>query len=130
MATGNHLLDKGYDAAAPISKYRAVKFTASETVGPIAAIGDMVCGVSQFEVTAGEITKGKGASVRTEGRTEMEASMAINVGDEVAIAADGRAQTAAGAAAGARIIGVCDGHPSTLAGHRISVHLNLPGRLK
>jgi hypothetical protein len=128
-ATGNFILDKGYDAAAAIVKFRAVKFTAEETVGPITAVGDMAIGVEQFGVTAPEILKGKGASVRREGRTEMEASEAIAVGDPIALAADGRAQKAATAASGARIIGVCDSGVDA-AGKRISASLNLPGTTK
>jgi hypothetical protein len=36
-ATGNFLLDKGYDAAAALTIYRAVKFSAEETVTPVTA---------------------------------------------------------------------------------------------
>lgn len=127
--TRNFILDKGYDAAAAITKFRAVKFTAEEVVGPVTAIGDMVAGVEQFGVTAAEILKGKGASIARMGSTEMETSEAIAVGDEVAITADGRAQKATTAGVGTRIIGICD-EPSGAAGERAKVQLDLPGRLK
>jgi len=125
-ATGNFILDKGYDASAAITKFRAVKFTAEETVAPVTAIGDMVIGIEQFGVTAAEIAKGKGASVRTQGISEMEASAAIAVGAEVGITADGRA---AAMGAGVRSIGVCTKGCAN-AGERISVMLNLPGRVQ
>jgi hypothetical protein len=34
-ATGNFVLDKGYRAAGAITKFRAVKFSANETVTPV-----------------------------------------------------------------------------------------------
>jgi hypothetical protein len=129
-ATGNFVLDKGYDAGAALTKYRAVKFTADEVVGPITAITDVVAGVEQYGVTAGEIAKGKGASVRrAPGITIMEASEAIAVGVEVCITADGRAQSLATAAATARVIGVCE-HPSSGVGARCSVALHASQRQK
>ena len=40
MATGNYILDKGYNAAAAITKFRAVKYSAAETVTPVTGIAD------------------------------------------------------------------------------------------
>jgi hypothetical protein len=125
MATGNFVLDKGYDAAAALTIYRAVKFSAEETVTPVTGIADVACGVAQFGVTAPEITKGKGASVRVAGISEMEASAAITVGALVAITANGRA---AAASTGARIIGVCT-QGAGAAGERCSVALVIGGAL-
>lgn len=121
---GNFVLDKGMNAAGAITKFRAVKLTADEVVGPIAALGDMVIGVAQFGVTAGEILKGKGCSFRCMGVTEMEADGVIAVGAPVGITTDGRAS--ATIAAGTRRIGVCV-KASAGAGARCSVLLNLPG---
>src|SRR5687767_9923423 len=103
-AYGNFVLDKGYDAAAAITKYRAVKFSAEETVTPVTAITDQVAGIEQFGVTAGEILKGKGASVREMGISEMEIAATITVGQMVTINASGLAKPAA---TGERIVGVC-----------------------
>lgn len=125
-AWGNFVLDKGMNAAAAISIYRAVKLTAEETVGPVTGLGDMVIGVAQFGVTASEITKGKGCSFRCIGVTEMEAAGAIAVGAPVGIAADGRAS--ATIAAGTRRIGVCVKGVAN-AGERCSVLLAVPGPL-
>lgn len=105
MAWGNFVLDIGFDASAAIVKFRAVKLVAtngSEAVAPIAAEGNEVVGVAQFGVTADEILKGKGASVRLMGVTEMEAGGAITRGDEVGIDAVGKAVTAN---TGSRIVG-------------------------
>jgi hypothetical protein len=124
-ATGNFILDKGYDAAAAITKFRAVKFTAEETVGPVTAITDVVAGVEQFGVSATEITKGKGASIRQSGATEMEAAGLCTVGSLAAIVSDGRVQNAT---TGARVIGQFR-QGAASAGNRCSVALDLPGFL-
>lgn len=124
-AYGNFVLDKGYDAAAALTIYRAVKMSAEETVTPITAITDVVVGVAQFGVTAGEILKGKGASIREAGISEMECSAAIPVGSVVTIAADGRAKAAAN---GERIVGQCVKGTAN-AGERAAVRLSLPGPL-
>lgn len=127
MATGNFLLDKGYRAGAAITKFRAVKFsTTPETVIPVAAITDQVAGFAQFSVSAGEITKGKGTLVRPIGITEAEASGAITLGAPVSIAADGRVTAAA---TGARVVGICVGHPAGVAGDRISLEIVPAGHL-
>ena len=120
MATGNFVLTKGYRAGAAITKFRAVKFSAAETVSPVSAITDRIAGIAQFSVTAPEILLGKGATVAVEGQTEAEASGAIALGAAVSIAADGRVKTAA---TGERIVGHCAGHPSTNAGDRITLNL-------
>jgi|SRR5499426_910334 len=126
MATGNFVLDKGYRAAAALTKFRAVKFSAAETVTPVTAITDQIAGIAQFGVTAGEIAKGKGSLTRTMGQSEMEAASAIAVGASVCINASGQATAAA---TGARVIGVCVGHPASVAGDRITVRLAVGGAL-
>ncbi len=103
MATGNFVLDKGYNAAAAITKFRAVKFSAEETVTPVTAITDVPIGVSQFAVSAGEIALGKGASVRVLGITEIEVSAAVTVGALCGMTTDGRGKTAA---TGERVLGM------------------------
>lgn len=124
-ATRNYLQDKGYDAAAALTKYRAVKFSAVETVTPVTATTDEVAGVVQHDVTAGEILQGKGASIARFGATLMEASEAITVGQPVSISANGRAAVAS---AGERKIGICD-EPAGGAGEYCRVTLDLPGTL-
>ena len=126
MATGNFVLDKGYRAGGAIGKFRAVKFSAAETVVAVAGIADQIAGFAQFGVTAPELAKGKGASVRVAGHTEAEAASAIALGAQVGIAADGRVKTAA---TGERIVGRCVGHPATNAGDRITLHLTVLGAL-
>jgi hypothetical protein len=126
MPTGNYLQDKGYDAAVALTKGRAVKFSAVETVTPVTAASDLVVGIAQFSVSAGEINLGKGAIVRRMGASVMEASEAIAVGDEVAISANGRAQVAN---ATERVIGICD-EAAGGAGEYVRVTLNLPAFIK
>lgn len=125
MADTNYLLSRGFNAGSPLSRGRAVKAGSNpETVVPVTAANDVVLGVGEFDVSAAEISRGKGQNVHMAGIVEMEASAAIAVGDLVAIAADGRA---APAASGRRVIGVCVGYPAAAAGDHISVLLGLPG---
>lgn len=126
MATGNFVLDKGYRAAGALTKFRAVKFSAAETVTPVTAITDTIAGVAQFGVSTTELARGKGALVRVQGQTEMEASAAVAVGAIVSAGTDGRAKTAA---TGERVIGICVGHPATNAGDRCTVRLHGVGAL-
>jgi len=122
-ATRNYLQDKGYDAAAALTKFRAVKFSAAETVTPVTAITDSVAGVVQHDVSAGEILRGKGASIAVEGDTVMEAGGAIVTGVRVCIDSSGRAITFT---AGNRIIGRCI-EPASGSGKFCRVHLELNG---
>jgi hypothetical protein len=125
MPTGNFIQDKGYDAAVAITKGRAVKFSAVETVTPVTAATDLVAGIAVFDVTTEEIAKGKGASIRRMGAAVMEASEAITPGQPVSITATGLAQVAG---AGERQIGICDEGASG-AGKYCRVTLSLPGTL-
>ena len=122
-ATANYIQDKGYNAAAALTKFRAVKFSAAETVTPVTAITDVVSGVVQHDVTAAEILRGKGASIRTEGDTVWEASAAITIGQLATIAADGRVKPLA---AGERKVGWCV-EGATGAGKYARIHLQLGG---
>lgn len=60
---GNSILELGYDAAAALTKYTAVKLSDDMTVTPVTAEGDVWIGITQFAVTSGEILEGKGATV-------------------------------------------------------------------
>lgn len=120
MAWGNFILDVGFNAAGALTKYRFVKLTAAETVNVCTAITDNPIGVAQFTVATGDLTRGKGASVRVEGVSEVEAVGAIAVGALCTLETDGRVSNYV-AASGKRIVGQCVGHPSTNAGDRISL---------
>lgn len=119
-ATRNYLQDKGYNAAAALTKFRAVKFSAAETVTPVTADTDVVAGVVQHDVTAGEILQGKGASIAVEGDTLMEAAAQIAVGALVTINSSGQATSAV---SGDRIIGHCI-EPAGGSGEYCRVHLS------
>lgn len=120
MASSNFILEKGYNAAAAITKFRAVKFSAAETVTPTTANTDDPIGFAQFTVTAADIIKGKGCTTMLLGITEAEAVGAIAVGDRVTLEADGRVSSLVGSS-GKRIVGKCVGFASTNAGDRISL---------
>jgi|SRR5215471_9246654 len=128
MAWGNFVLDSGFDAAAAITKFRAVKLSAAGTVTPVTAITDVIVGFEQFGVSANDITRGKGASVRAMGITEAEANGAIAVGALCTLETTGQVSTYVGAS-GKRIVGQCVGHPSTNAGDRISLFVTITGAL-
>lgn len=129
MAWGNFVLDVGFDAAAALTKFRAVKFTATaETVTPVTANTDLIAGIAQFTVATADLTRGKGASVRVMGVSEAEAVGAIALGALVTLEADGRVSTYAGSS-GKRIIGRCVGSPAANAGDRISLLINEHGLL-
>lgn len=89
---GNFILDKGYDLAAgqTLVKYTAVKLSASETVTPVTAEGDVVLGFCQYAVSAAELLKGKGVSVRLNGNTLAKVGVGgVTLGTIVCVAADG-----------------------------------------
>lgn len=120
MAYGNFVLDKGYDAAGLIRKFRVVELTANpEEVGEANAVTDYPLGISQFAVTAAEILKGKGASIREAGISELEIASAIARGAEVEFDTQGRGVTASGTA-GRWVIGVAL-EAGTNSGDRIPV---------
>lgn len=126
-ASGNFVLDKGYKAAAALTKYRAVKMSAAETVTPVTANTDQPIGIAQYSVSSGEITNGKRASVRLIGISEMECSAAMaTAGVEVGMASDGRAKAAA---SGERVIGISLSTTAN-AGERVSVLFLAAGHLK
>jgi len=121
MASGNFVLDKGYNAGNAITKYRAVKFSGNaEEVVAVTGIADDPAGWAQFPVSASEITRGKGASVRILGQTEAEAAGAIPVGAWCQLEADGRVSARVGAS-GKKLVGKCVGEAATTAGDRITM---------
>lgn len=128
---GNFIRDKGYDADAAITKYRAVKPGASaESVAPCSVLGENGVGVSQFGCTSAEILRGKGASVREDGTTEWEVGTAnagvVAKGVDVTVDAAGCCQLAA---AGHRVWGKSR-QASTAAGQRIAVDLAIVKYIK
>jgi len=121
MAWSNFVLSKGYNAAAALTKFRAVKYSGNvEEVTPVTAITDYPAGWAQFAVGASEITQGKGATIMVLGITEAEASTAITVGAMCTLETDGRVSVLVGAS-GKRIVGRCVGSPAANAGDRISM---------
>lgn len=122
MAWGNFVLDKGYDTATALTKFRFCKGSAAETVTACTAITDVPVGVPQFTVSAAEILKGKGASVRLLGVSEVEAAGVIAVWDMVQLESDGRVSAVVGSS-GKRIVGRCVGAAAGGAGDRVAVLL-------
>lgn len=128
MAWGNFVLDIGMDAAAAITKFFAVKYSAAETVTPVTANTDLIAGFAQYGVSAAEILQGKGASVRVLGVTEAVAVGAIAIGAIVTLEADGRVSTYV-SASGKRVVGKCVGNAAANANDRIALLVNPYGML-
>jgi hypothetical protein len=102
---GNGLLDLGYDAAAAIVQYAAVKMSDDITVTPVTAEGDVWIGIAQWDVSAAEILAGKGASVRLAGTSLVKVGTGgVTRGTVVAMDANG---LAVASNTGARPLGVC-----------------------
>lgn len=117
-AFGQAGLEKGYNAETALVKRRAVKFGATaEGVTAIVLATDVAIGVSLFHVSAAELLRGKGASIRRDGIAEWEAGEAIARGVPVTIDAVGRCVHAV---AGNYVYGVTD-QASTQAGDFIAV---------
>lgn len=96
MSVGNYLLDKGRKPESALVQYRAVKVgTAEESVTAVTADTDLLEGIAMFAVSAGEITKGKVASIRMEGIVPWEAGAAVAKGSLVGIDSSGRCIVAA-----------------------------------
>lgn len=126
MATSNDVMTKGYNAGAALTKYRAVKFSAAETVVPVAADTDVACGVVQNTVTDNDRNvRGVGAQVRVMGASLMEAVGPIAIGALVTI--NGVGQAVSGTA-GDRVIGMCV-EAASGAGKYARVQLIVPGFL-
>jgi Uncharacterized conserved protein (DUF2190) len=90
-AVGNFVLDKGRVPESALFKYRACKAgSGEESVTACTADTDLIEGVTQFAVSAGELAKDKRASVRLEGITPWEAGGAITKGALVGIDSVGR----------------------------------------
>jgi len=119
---------KGRNASGAITKKRFVKIDAAaadgESVKQCDAQGESAWGVSLFNVSLAEITRGKGASVITDGRAIVEAGATVANGDYVMAAADGRAITAT---TGNFILGVCDENGGGAAGDELGISLTLAG---
>lgn len=123
MSYGNFVLDKGFVAAAAVTKFKAVKGTGTDDeVTPVTADTDVVVGVAQYSVSAGELAKQKPASVRMAGISQMECTATIQQGALVCITADGSANALT---TGDRVIGIALADGSS--GTRIPVALALPG---
>ncbi|HEY7418033.1 MAG TPA: DUF2190 family protein [Ktedonobacteraceae bacterium] len=125
MAWGNFVLDKGMDAGGAISKCRAVKLSAQETVVQVTASTDIALGIEQFGVSAADIARGKGSSVRWIGVSEWEAGAAVGIGVEVMCDTSGRCIPATGT--GNRVKGVCVSDAAVNAGDRCTVLLYIGG---
>lgn len=89
---GNSILELGFDAAAALTQYTAVKLSANQTVTPVTAEGDLWIGITQFGVTSAEILQGKGATVWLLGTSLIKVGTGgVTLGNVVVMDASGQA---------------------------------------
>jgi len=90
MAGPNFVLDKGYAAGGAIRQFRCVELGASEVVTEANAANDVVWGICQEEVSAGDATNGRVADIRLMGISRCIAGAAITIGARVTTDNQGR----------------------------------------
>jgi hypothetical protein len=97
-------LTLGFNASGPITKHFAVKLIDADTVGPVTAKSDLVVGVSLFDVTLAEISRGKGVSCIVDGMPLMVVGAGgVTVGTVAVIDATGKVVASN---SGARPVGI------------------------
>lgn len=123
-AFGNYLQDKGYDVSNPIAQFMLVKDDGSGTltVEQVSANDDSPIGVAQFHVTASEMQRGKGASVRKLGISQVYCTGAATNGDQAGSTGDGTVRVAN---SGDVIVGMFVSN--AIDGGRAAVELSLTG---
>lgn len=113
-------LDKGFDVSAAVTKYCAVKMSATaETVSPVSAVGDVPIGIAIESVSAGEITKGKGVPVAMSGQVPFKAGATPCVpGNQLVLGvlADGTLVPSGTGGAGTIVVAVCT-HAAAAGGY-------------
>lgn len=124
---GNAVLDKGYAAAAAITKNRFVKFSAEDTVTPVTASTDVACGVALVSVSSTEQTRGKGVPVRmAPGIAEVDVgSGGVTAGAKVM--SDTSGQAIAAATSGNQILGIA--LQTKTNGQRAAIKLQAPATI-
>lgn len=121
-AFGNYLRDKGFDVTGALAQYVFVKGDGSGGVTAITSTSDQPVGVTQFHVTASELARGKGASVRGIGISEIVLGSNCSLGQLAGLLADGSVRVAQ---SGDTVVGIfaSDG----VSGGRAALDINLPG---
>lgn len=122
-ATGNFMLDKGYDVKEPVEQYKFCMVD-EEGVFPVTSDSDMPLGVPQFHVTESEMARGKGASVRLQGISELYVGSDANdpaPGLTAYLSSDNDGSVTD--ASGGTVVGVFQG--VGIAGGRASVEINI-----
>jgi predicted RecA/RadA family phage recombinase len=127
MAVGGSVgLTRGFKTGAAVTKNRAVKLSALETVIPVAASTDVSIGIAQDTVSSGDSTRGKGVDVQMSGIAVCEAGASFSLGVEVMFDTSGKVILAA--TTSNRAVGVAL-KASTGAADQVPVMLSLPGRV-
>jgi hypothetical protein len=94
MAGPSKGLTKGYLAGGAIGKFRAVELAAGEVVTQANAGTDAIIGICQEEITAGDATNGRIASVQMNGVSRCIAGASFAIGSTVMTDGTGRVITA------------------------------------
>jgi len=123
MAGPNYVLDKGFEAAGAIGRFRCVELGTGEVVTQCNALNDPAIGVSQDTISADDATNGRVVDVRMAGISRCIASGPIAIGDRVRAAADGGVVTLAAATAGQRMVGIA--LQAAVSGDHVDVFLTI-----
>lgn len=116
-------LTKGYLAGGAIGKYRAVELAAGEVVTQANAGTDAIIGICQEEISAGDATLGRIASVQLSGISRCIAGASFAIGATVMTDGTGRVITAT---ATNRQIGIAQ-QAAAAAGDHVDVLLTISG---
>jgi hypothetical protein len=124
QAFENFELDKGYDVSGAIDIFHFVKGDGVGGVTQVTSAADHALGVSQFHVTVSELARGKGASVRGTGISQVYVSGTPALGDFAGLQADGTVRVAQ---SGDRVVGLF--RSSGVDGGKAAVQVELPGHI-
>lgn len=127
MPGPNFVLDKGYQPTGAVRQFRAVTASTSnkEQCAEATSAGARVLGICQEEVTAGNATNGRVASIRIMGISRCIAAAALAIDVPVRVDNQGRVQAMAATTANQNQVGITR-TASANAGDHIDVQLT-PG---
>lgn len=118
------ILDESVIADTAISRYYAVRQTATERGAVANTAGQLVLGIAQEAADATDVSNGRVIRVRTMGVTRAVVDAAYPIQTKLRVAADGRLTALAAATANQNVVGIVR-TPSTAANDWVDVFLTI-----